>query len=145
MQNISYQNLKPIQKKLLQEAFKVMKNSHNPYSNFFVGSAVLGDKNKIISGVNVENLAYGSTVCAEASALVRAQAEGIKKIQQIAIIAKNKSTNLVNPITPCGNCRQIILEFAKKSKVDVAVIMSNTKMDKIIIAKISELLPLAFN
>ncbi len=144
MQKKLYKNLNPIQKKLLQGAVKVMKNAHNPYSSFFVGCTILGDNNKIVSGVNVENSAYGSTICAEASALVRAQAEGIKKIKQIAIIAKNKTTNLSEPITPCGNCRQIISEFSKKSKVDIEIIMSNTKIDKIIIAKISELLPLAF-
>ena len=144
MKNISYKNLSLIQQKLLQEASIVMEKSYNPYSNFFVGAAVLGDNNKIISGTNIENSAYGSTICAEASALVRAQAEGIKRIKQIALIAKNGSKNLIEPISPCGNCRQIILEFSKKSKIDIEVIMSNTKMDKIIIAKISELLPLAF-
>lgn len=144
MKNVSYKNLSPIQKKLLREALGVMKKSYNPYSKFFVGAAVLGDDNKIISGTNVENSSFGSTICAEASALVRAQSEGVKKIKKIAIIAKNGSKNLSEPISPCGNCRQIIFEFSKKYKTDMEVIMSNTKMSKIIVANISELLPLAF-
>lgn len=145
MKNTSYNKLISTDKKLLKEAERIMKKSYSPYSNFSVGAALLGDKNKIVSGANIENCAYGSTICAEASALVKARSEGIKKIERIAIIAKNNNKNIKLPVSPCGNCRQIILEFAKISKCDIEIIMSNTKMDKIIIAKISELLPLSFS
>lgn len=145
MKEFSYKDLSLINKKLLKEAFRVMKKSYNPYSNFFVGASVLNDANKIFSGSNVENSSFGSTICAEASALMNARSSSLSKIKTIAIIAKNGDSDILEPISPCGNCRQIILEFSKISNYDIDVIMSNTKMSKIIIAKISELLPLAFN
>lgn len=144
MKKINFQKLNKIDQNLLKRAFEVMNNSYNPYSKFYVGAAVLGDGNKIFVGTNVENSAYGNTICAECSALTSARADGIKKVLKIAVIGKNYKKAVLDPVSPCGSCRQMIFEASQVSGVDVEVIMSNTKMDKIIVAKISELLPLGF-
>lgn len=144
MKKTNFQKLNKIDQNLLKRAFEVMNNSYNPYSKFYVGASVLSSDNEIFVGTNVENAAYGNTVCAECSALTSARAGGIRKILKIAIIGKNCRKAILQPVSPCGSCRQMIFEVSQVSGNDIEVIMSNTKMDKIIIAKISELLPLGF-
>ncbi len=144
MKKIDFQKLNKIEQSLLQKAFEVMNNSYNPYSKFYVGAAILDSENKIFVGTNVENAAYGNTICAECSALTSARANGVKKVLKIAVIGKNFKKAVLDPVSPCGSCRQMIFEVSQVSGTDIEVIMSNTKMDKIIIAKISELLPLGF-
>ncbi len=144
MKIIKYKELNKIEQNLLSSAKKSLTNSYSPYSNFSVASALLTKNNQIITGVNVENISYGSTICAEASALVRARSMGQFNIKKIAVIAKNKKDNFTDIVAPCGNCRQLIYEFSMISNIDISIIMSNSKMTKIRIAKISELLPLAF-
>ncbi len=144
MKKTNFQKLKKIEQSLLQKAFGAMDNSYNPYSKFYVGAAILDSENKIFVGTNVENAAYGNTICAECSALTSARAGGVKKIIKIAVIGKSFKKAVLDPVSPCGSCRQMIFEVSQVSGNDIEVIMSNTKMDKIIIAKISELLPLGF-
>jgi len=67
---------------------------------------------------------------------------GERYFKAIAIISSFENKK---PITPCGICRQILFEFSQVSGIDLDIIMSNTDKDKIIIAKLSELLPLAFD
>jgi cytidine deaminase len=145
MKTYKYKDLDKNQKKLLKSAFDVMKNSYSPFSNFLVGSAVLSKANDVFTGTNIENSSYGLTICAERSALATANSNGVREITKIAVIGKNGSSNIDEPLAPCGACRQMISEAAMISKKDIEVIMSNTKMDKIIISKISDLLPLSFH
>jgi len=140
----TYEKLSEIQKKLLDEAEKVMPNSYNPYSNFFVGAALLTQDDKIITGTNVENAAYGNCICAERAAILRANAMGYRRFKAIAVIAKGLDFDTKEVTTPCGSCRQMLYEASQISGKDLEVIMSTTKKDKIIISSISELLPLAF-
>jgi cytidine deaminase len=144
MKKTTFKNLNPTQQQLVLEAAKAMEKAYNPYSHFFVGAAIMTPDKKIITGANVENAAYGSCICAERSALVRANAEGIRKISHIAVIGRPGKKVCPDPVAPCGACRQMIFESSQISKIDTEIIMANTKMDKIIIARISELLPLAF-
>ena len=78
------------QKKLLDAAQEVSKNSHCPYSHFHVGAALLTDKDEIITGTNFENAAYGSTICAERAAILSANSQGKNKIQSIAIFGEGE-------------------------------------------------------
>jgi len=136
--------LQPIHKKLLDEAAKVMETAYNPYSNFYVGAAILAKNGKIITGSNVENASYGSTICAERAAILRANAMGIKMFYKIAIIGRGKEFDTKEITSPCGSCRQMIYESSQISERNIEVIMSTTKKDKIVVATINELLPLAF-
>lgn len=144
MKIIKFKDLNKEQKRLLEAAEKAMKTAYNPYSKFFVGAALLTRDDKIITGSNVENAAYGDTICAERAAILRANALGKRCFKSMAIIAKGEDFDTKEVTAPCGSCRQVLVEFSQISETDLIVIMSNTKKDKIIIASISELLPLNF-
>ena len=121
--------------KLLSEAKKSANSAYAPYSKFKVGSAVLLENGKIISGNNQENAAYPSGLCAERVALFYASSQNPNAtIKSIAI------TNV-----PCGACRQAILEYETKQKSPVRIIMQKEKNRIFISDGISNLLPLAFS
>ena len=144
MQKITYDQLEESEQKLLDKAKSALETAYNPYSKFFVGSAFLSQEGQIITGSNVENAAYGSTICAERGAILRANAMGIRSFTKIAIIARGEDFKTTQVTSPCGSCRQMIFESAQISNFDIKIIMSNTKMDKIVVSTIKELLPLAF-
>ena len=144
MQEIKYLDLNSTQKQMLNEAEKVMETAYNPYSNFFVGAAILSQNGRIITGSNVENAAYGSTICAERSAILRANANGIRTFEKVAIIARGEGFATTEVTSPCGSCRQMLYESSQISERDLEIIMATTNKDKIVIATINELLPLAF-
>lgn len=125
---------KTIIKKLIKEAKRAREMAYAPYSKFKVGAAVLADNNNIFTGCNVENVSYGLTICAERIAISKAISEGCKKIKAIAVIADTKE-----PVSPCGACRQFIMEF----NPDTLVIMG-TLDRKIHTTTIKELLPYNF-
>ena len=138
------QRLEEIQRKLLDEATKVMDTAYNPYSNFYVGAAILSQDGQIITGSNVENAAYGSTICAERAAILRANAMGIRTFDKVAIIARGEGFDTKEVTAPCGSCRQMLYESAQISERNLEVVMATTKKDKVVVATIEELLPLAF-
>lgn len=140
----SYKELSDIQRKLLDAATAAMEGAYNPYSHFYVGAALLSQNGDIVTGLNVENAAYGSTICAERAAILRANSMGIMCFDAIAINARGENFDTTSVTGPCGSCRQMLFESAQVSNRDLEVIMSTTKKDKIIIATISELLPLGF-
>ena len=144
MKEIKYKDLKTIQKTLLDEAADAMENAYSPYSKFYVGAALLSKDGLIVTGSNVENAAYGSTICAERSAIVGANDKGIRTFDKLAIIARGETFDTKEVTAPCGSCRQMLYESSQLSERNLEIIMSTTKMDKIIIATIQELLPLGF-
>ena len=144
METIKYYSLSEIQQNLLQEARQAMETAYNPYSRFYVGAALLSQDGQIIGGSNVENAAYGSTICAERTALVRANVMGRRTFEKVAIIGRGVGFDTSEVTAPCGSCRQMLYEAAQISKLDLEFIMATTKMDKIVVATMNELLPLAF-
>ncbi|MCK4797695.1 MAG: cytidine deaminase [Spirochaetes bacterium] len=144
MKTTNYKGLTNPQKNLLDAAEKAAETAYNPYSQFFVGAALLTHNDIIITGSNIENASYSCAICAERAALSRANAMGHKKYKSIAIIARRLDSKIEEVITPCGICRQMLYEASQVSENDIEIIMSNTKKDKIIISSIKELLPLAF-
>lgn len=119
---------------LIQAAAKAKESAYCPYSHFQVGAAVLCTDGTIFSGCNVENCTYGISICAERTALVKAVSEGYQKFEAVAI-----ASNLKGEISPCGPCRQFIVEFG--CDVDVYMTSSDLRYKKF---KISELLPFGF-
>ena len=117
---------------LIQHAMTAQKRALAPYSNYFVGAAVLTDTNTIILGCNVESKAYPSTLCAERIAIFSAIAQGYSKFKSMAIIT-------IDGATPCGGCRQIIYEYARNIKI---YIMNQDGIVKEL--QSSELLPFPF-
>ena len=90
--------------RLIKEAIKAQGYARAKYSNFFVGTAILSNNNKIILGCNIESAAYPSTMCAERVAIYSAISQGISEFKAIAIVSNSSAK-------PCGPCRQIIHEY----------------------------------
>ena len=118
---------------LLAFAREVQEKAYAPYSNFRVGAAIYAD-GEIFQGVNVENAAYSSTVCAERAALTAAVTAGCRDITAIAIVGDSES-----PTVPCGGCRQALAEFNPELRV---IMGGNT--DEVLVRSLEELLPEAF-
>ncbi len=144
MRQTNYDKLDDEQRDILDQAFEALSNAYNPYSKFSVGAAVLTSCGEVITGVNVENASYGLTVCAERVAIFRAVAEGYRGFDKLAVIGKGENHDVEDVTGPCGACRQVIYEFSQLSESPIEVIMSNTKMDKVDVATIDELVPIAF-
>lgn len=144
MQTSTFSDLDPIYQYLLTQAYDAMGTAYDPYSKFSVGAALMTDQGLVVTGSNFANASSGATICAERSAIMRANALGMRKFDMIAIIAKGEEFDTAEPTAPCGICRQVIFEVAQLMGEDIEVIMSNTRMDKIYISTISELLPLGF-
>jgi coenzyme F420-0:L-glutamate ligase/homotetrameric cytidine deaminase len=119
---------------LIEQARQAAKDAYAPYSGFLVGAALLSRSGRIYTAGNIENAASGAGICAERAALARAVACGEKEFEAIAIVA-----NAVEPISPCGICRQSLIEFGG----DIVVIMANANGDALT-ATIADLLPKAF-
>jgi len=123
-------------------------NAHAPYSGFGVGAALLLDDGEIISGCNFENASYGLTLCAETVAIATANAQGkLRQIKEIAVIGgkliDGRITG-VEPVRPCGRCRQVINEAGGLSGTDIIVHCASADGSAVEHHKLSDLLPHAF-
>jgi cytidine deaminase len=99
--------------KLVQMAIEVRKNAYVPYSHYQVGAALLTRSGKIFSGVNIENAAYPTTICAERVAVFKAVSEGELAFEAIAVATENAGLC-------CGGCRQVLAEFGLDTLVLIA-------------------------
>ena len=139
---------KEIPEKLFQAAIRAAQNAYAPYSRFSVGAALETSDGQIFSGVNMENVAYGLSVCAEVGALQAATVNGLlHNIVRIAVVGgliEREKEGSAEIVTPCGRCRQLILESAHLSKTDIDVWCGNLDLSAIKCFKISELLPYGF-
>lgn len=120
---------------LIKQALDIKENSYSPYSNFRVASVVKTRTGKVYKGVNIENAAYGPSLCAERSALSSAITDGELEFDYIVINGDSHDT------FPCGVCRQFILEFADKN---TKIVIANSE-DDYSIYSIDELLPHSFS
>ena len=103
-------------RQLVDLAFEMLAYSYAPYSNFPVGAAIYCGDGTVFTGCNVENAAYGSTICAERTALVKAVSEGHRDdLERIAVAG-----NSADYCWPCGACRQMLYEFNPNMTVLVA-------------------------
>lgn len=120
---------------LVKRAFEMHRFSYVPYSHFPVGAALLAGDGRVFTGCNVENAAYGSTVCAERTALLKAVSEGCREGWTAIAIAGQGA----DFCWPCGACRQMLYEFAPDLRVLAA--RGDGQYAK---ARLSELLPHGF-
>ena len=120
---------------LIQLAIDAKEKSYSPYSNFRVGAALLTKDGKVFQGANIENAAYGVTICAERTAVFTAKLDGYDEFSTIAVTSDSKDY-----IPPCGACRQVLLELCGE---DLNVLITNGNGDvKSFLLK--ELLPFSF-
>jgi cytidine deaminase len=123
-------------KELIRIANEAKEKSYSPYSSFRVGAALLTKDGKVFKGANIENAAYGLTICAERTAAFAAKLDGVKEFSAIAITSDSKDF-----IPPCGSCRQVLLELCGK-ELDVHITNGNGKVKSF---KLEELLPFSFD
>jgi cytidine deaminase len=133
-------------RELLLRARDVATRAYAPYSAFGVGAAVRTKGGAIYAGANMENASYGLTLCAEASALLQSVAAGDFQVDSIAVVGGplEGGASGKDVVTPCGRCRQLILESSHVSDRDVRVISANSDLSEILIQPISVLLPHGF-
>jgi cytidine deaminase len=142
----SFQHLNESDKTLLQAALDALEKAYAPYSKFKVGAAILMENGKIVTGNNQENAAYPSGLCAERVAIFQASAlYPDAKITSMAVTAKPDLKELHSPATPCGACRQSMLEYEVKFNSPIRLIMGASKGMIYISPSIANLLPLAFD
>ena len=97
---------------LIEAAIAAQKVAYAPYSHFAVGAAALSGSGRIFQGANIENASFSLTICAERIALFRAWMEGERDIVAIAVITPTSDV-----ASPCGACRQVMMELAPRADV----------------------------
>ncbi|MDE6810125.1 MAG: cytidine deaminase [Muribaculaceae bacterium] len=142
----SYDDLNENQRKIVDLARKATYRSYAPYSNFKVGASILLSNGITVDGANQENASFPAGTCAERSACFYAASQYPDiDFKAIAIAARDHTDDFItNPISPCGVCRQALLEYETRAGHPVEVIL--TGRDNIYIVKsVRDLLPFAFS
>lgn len=130
---------------LIEKAFEAGENAYAPYSNFKVGASVQLENDVIITGNNQENIAYPSGLCAERVALFNAGANYPNvKIETLCVIAKGDLITKEKILSPCGSCRQVMVESEVRQQSPYRVILVSQTNEAIIFNSALNLLPLAF-
>jgi len=122
---------------LISKAIEAMDLSYSPYSKFKVGAALLTKSGDVYLGANIENAAFGCTMCGERNAIYNAYMHGVTQddIEALAIVAE-----CARPVSPCGQCRQVLSElFPKNKPIYLANLLGDVKE-----TTIEELLPYSF-
>ena len=132
-------------KLLLSKAVEARKNAFAPYSNFNVGASLLLENGKIILGNNQENAAYPSGMCAERVAIWNAASHYPKtKIKKIFISASSSLKKVDQPVSPCGACRQTMVEYEINQSDKIEIYFTGETGKIIKCNSITDLLPLVF-
>lgn len=120
---------------LIVAATAAREQAYVPYSKFKVGAALVTPTGQVFGGCNIENASYGLTNCAERTAIFKAVSEGQTTFSKMVIVGETEG-----PISPCGACRQVIVEFCEPTMpVFLTNLNGNTQE-----TTVSDLLPGAF-
>lgn len=126
--------------RLIDRAIEGMSYAYTPYSGFRVGAALLTESGEIYTGCNIENTAYTPTNCAERTAFFKAVSEGERHFAAICIVG-GKDGKLADYTSPCGVCRQVMMEFCQPEEFQI--ILAKGK-DDYRIYKLKDLMPQGF-
>jgi cytidine deaminase len=139
------EQLEPEDRKLVKLSRQMTAKAYAPYSGFYVGAAVQLENGEVITGSNQENGAYPSGLCAERVAVFAASAmfPGIP-MKAIAVSAKSPRLSMDEPVSPCGACRQVMLEYETLQGTPIRLLLSKENGRILIIEKVGDLLPLSF-
>lgn len=141
---LSYEELSVEEKNIVEKSKEQVSKAYAPYSNFHVGATVLLENSEIFSGSNQENAAYPSGLCAERVAMFYANAQYPNvPVKMLAIAAHTNGKFMETPITPCGACRQALLETEVRFDQDITVLLYGSEgIYKL--ENIKSLMPLSF-
>ena len=126
--------------RLIDRAIEGMSYAYTPYSGFRVGAALLTASGEIYTGCNIENAAYTPTNCAERTAFFKAVSEGERHFAAICIVG-GKDAKLADYTSPCGVCRQVMMEFCEPEQFKIILAISREEYQ---IYTLKELLPEGF-
>ena len=129
------------EKKLIELALKAREKAYCPYSNFAVGAALLCQDGTIYTGCNIESSAYTPTICAERTAFFKAVSEGKREFICIAVTGGRVDADVLPITTPCGVCRQVMMEFCDPEEFQIILATGKEQYE---IFTLKELLPLGF-
>ena len=137
------------EEELIAAARNAMKHAHAPYSRFAVGAAVRLSGGDIVTGSNFENASYGLSLCAETVALACANAQGrLSDVEAIAtvggLMAADKTVTGNDVVTPCGRCRQVMLEAEQMAGRAISIYCGSAEGSHVEKHSLAELLPHAF-
>jgi cytidine deaminase len=133
------------EQRLVDKAYEAMENAYAPYSEFKVGACALMDDGSFILGNNQENAAFPSGICAERVALFYAGANfPNKKVLTLCIVAKGDLMPASQLLSPCGGCRQVMLESENRQKQPIRVILVNQDGRTMVLDSVIQLLPFGF-
>lgn len=121
--------------RMLDLAYEAMERAYAPYSRFRVGACLKGASGRYYLGCNVENAAYGPTICGERTAVCKAVSEGERAFTAIAVVSSGKRVGF-----PCGVCRQVLREFCGD---DLVIVCADAKRESVE-TTLGELLPRSF-
>ncbi len=126
---------------LIKEALEARKMAYTPYSHFNVGAALLTKDGRVYRGCNIENASYTPSNCAERTAFFKAVSDGIMDFSAIAIVGGPAKTGSLSICSPCGVCRQVMMEFCdpKTFKIILGTDESDFK-----VYTLEQMLPLGF-
>ena len=127
-------------KKLIQAALEAREQAYVPYSKYQVGAALLAKSGKVYKGCNIENASYTPTNCAERTAFFKAVSEGVTEFDGICVVG-GKDGVLPDYASPCGVCRQVMMEFCDPDEFQIILAKSRQEYK---IYTLRELLPQGF-
>ena len=127
-------------KELISLAKSAALKAYVPYSGYTVGAALLCKNGNVYLGCNIENAAYSPTNCAERTAFFKAVSEGEREFEAIAVVG-GKSGDFKEYFTPCGVCRQVMMEFCNPETFKIILATSEEHYEEY---KLKDLLPLGF-
>ena len=140
----SFEELDAAKQNLINKAKEQVVKAYAPYSGFHVGAAIELENTEIFAGNNQENSAYPSGLCAERVAMFYANAQYPDvPVKTIAIAAYTNGKFLEQPVTPCGSCRQVLLETEMRFEKDISILLYGTN-ETYLIENVRQLLPLCF-
>ncbi len=129
---------------LINEAIKATERSYAPFSHFHVGAALRLANGETVTGCNQENAAFSVTICAERTALFTAgNRYHDVAIEAIAIAARNRNGLLAHPVSPCGSCRQAMIETETRFKHPIRILLYGQEQI-FVLEGIKSLMPLSF-
>ena len=141
----SIKDLSETDQKLIEASDQILEKAYAIYSGFNVGASALLENGEIMTANNQENMALPSSLCAERVLLYYCRAHfpdmGIKKM---AISVRAKHAIIKEPITPCGACRQVMVEYERNQNSDIPIFLKGEVGEIYELNSISDLLPLAF-
>ncbi len=143
---VAFDALFSLEQALIHEAKKACKKSYSPYSNFRVGAALRLENGEIVHGANQENASYPVGICAERVALAACQSQFADlKITHAAVMAHKATHEAFVSISPCGICRQSLLEVELHQQQPIQIILPTNDEKFLVLESVSYLLPFQFD